>query len=105
MFIRCGQIANEARNALARGDREGLGALMNFNHHVLQSMTVSSTEVDYLVQSARAAGALGAKLSGGGRGGNVIALVDDAREQLVHDALLEAGAKSVISTELKSNKR
>lgn len=101
LFIRCGQIANEARHALIRGDNEGLGALMNFNHHVLQAMGVSSTELDGFVTVARAAGALGAKMSGGGRGGNMIALVDGHTEEAVHDALLEVGAKSIIKTVLK----
>ncbi len=53
-----------------------LGPLMNDNHQVLQQMDVSSPELDTLVEAAREAGALGAKLSGGGRGGNMIALVE-----------------------------
>jgi mevalonate kinase len=73
---------------------------MNFNHHVLQAMKVSSAELDALVAAARKAGALGAKLSGGGRGGNMIALVNDDVEDAVRSALLEAGAKSVIKTVL-----
>ena len=100
-FIRCGQIANEARFALMRGDNEGLGALMNFNHHVLQAMGVSSTELDAFVTVARGAGALGAKLSGGGRGGNMIALVNSEVEEAVHEALVSVGAKTVIKTVLE----
>lgn len=101
LFIRCGQIANEARYALIRGDVEGLGALMNFNHHVLQAMGVSSTELDAFVTVARGAGALGAKMSGGGWGGNMIALVDDSVEGAVREALEEVGAKSIIKTVLE----
>ncbi|MFT5196270.1 MAG: mevalonate kinase [Candidatus Promineifilaceae bacterium] len=101
LFIRCGQIANEARYALLRGDNEGVGALMNFNHYALQAMGVSSDELDALVEAARAAGALGAKMSGGGRGGNMIALVNDDVEEAVRLALLEAGATSIMKTVLE----
>ena len=50
---------------------------MDENHALLQEIGVSCPELDALVAAARAAGALGAKLSGGGRGGNMIALVTD----------------------------
>ncbi len=102
LFIRCGQIANQARQALNRGDVEGLGSLMNFNQHVLQDMTVSSPELEKLITAARKAGALGAKLSGGGRGGNMIALVNDEVEEDVRKALLDAGATNVIRSVLDS---
>ena len=49
---------------------------MDENHALLQEIGVSCPELDALVAAARAAGALGAKLSGGGRGGNMIALGD-----------------------------
>ena len=49
---------------------------MDENHRLLQEIGVSCPELDALVAAARAAGALGAKLSGGGRGGNMIALVN-----------------------------
>jgi mevalonate kinase len=71
---------------------------MNDNHHVLQRMDVSSPELDRLVDAARAAGALGAKLSGAGRGGNMIALVSEETEAAVNAALLAAGARRVILT-------
>jgi mevalonate kinase len=66
----------------------------------LQEMTVSSPELDRLVSAARNAGALGAKLSGGGRGGNMIALVEDNRAQSIADALISAGAKRTIITKV-----
>ncbi|MEM8861535.1 MAG: hypothetical protein AAGD96_24695, partial [Chloroflexota bacterium] len=102
LFIRCGQIANEALVALTSNKVELLGELMNFNHHVLQAMTVSSPELDDLVSAARAAGALGAKMSGGGRGGNMIALVNDQVEKDVEKALLDMGARQVIKSVLGS---
>ena len=69
-----------------------LGALMDENHSLLQEMTVSSPELDELVETARNAGALGAKLSGGGRGGNMIALAEPEMAERVALALKEAGA-------------
>lgn len=54
--------------------------------------------LEKLLAAARRAGALGAKLSGGGRGGNIIALVEDAAADEVRSALLQAGAKQVIVT-------
>ena len=78
-----------------------LGELMDHNHEFLQQMTVSSPELDVLVYAARKAGALGAKLSGGGRGGNMIALVDPASAESVAEGLMSAGAKRTIITEIK----
>jgi mevalonate kinase len=47
---------------------------MNENHKLLQQIEVSSRELDFLVKLSRDQGALGAKLTGGGLGGNIIAL-------------------------------
>jgi mevalonate kinase len=44
------------------------------------------------------AGALGAKMSGGGRGGNIITLIEKSREDIVHDSLHLAGAESLFSS-------
>ena len=73
---------------------------MDQNHALLQQLTVSSPELDKLVEAARNAGALGAKLSGGGRGGNMIALVEQARAESVASALISAGARQTIITEI-----
>jgi mevalonate kinase len=75
IFAQIGELARQARKVLAAGDNEQLGPLMDTNHELLQQLEVSSPELDTLVAAARSAGALGAKLSGGGRGGNIIALV------------------------------
>jgi len=87
-----------ARDALAHGDNVSLGRLMVENHALLQHLTVSSPELDRLVKTALDAGAIGAKLSGGGRGGNMIALVTPETESAVTAALILAGAVRVIST-------
>lgn len=92
-----GQLTEAAQSAMQAGQPEALGQLMVANHEQLQRLTVSSPQLDRLVAAAISAGALGAKLSGGGRGGNMIALVDDKAEQ-VREALLTAGAVRVIQT-------
>jgi mevalonate kinase len=100
VFDKIGEISFTARRAIEAGKSEMLGELMNENHSLLQKMTVSSPELDRLVQAAQDAGALGAKLSGGGRGGNMIALVQPDRAESVSLSLQEAGAKNTISTKV-----
>ena len=101
LFDGCGRITDAAKVAIEQGETEKIGQLMLENHAILQKMTVSSPELDHLVDHALQAGALGAKLSGAGRGGNMIALVTDDLETAVTEALLYAGAKSVLKTTLK----
>jgi len=93
-----GRLVAEARRAIENGDVAWLGTLMQENHALLQLLTVSSSELDRLVNVALSADALGAKLSGGGRGGNMIALVTPETAENVKQALLEAGAVNVIAT-------
>lgn len=101
VLARIGAIARDARHALETGARERLGALMDANHALLRELTVSSEALDCLCAAARDAGALGAKLSGGGRGGNVIALADEAHAGAVAESLRDAGAVSVLRTTIE----
>ncbi len=96
LFDQIGDLVEEARNAIEDGDLYTLGALMDQNQDLLQEMGVSAPQLDDLVEAARAAGALGAKLSGAGRGGNVIALVEEELADEVERELQEAGATRVI---------
>ena len=98
IFEEIREVVTGARAAIERGDMHRLGQLMIENHSLLQSMHVSSPELDRLVEAALQAGARGAKLSGGGRGGYMLALVDEDTLPLVKRSLLEAGAKRVIAT-------
>lgn len=98
LFMSIGQIAVMARAALEGGEQSALGALMDGNHWLLRQLGVSSDGLDQLVQAARRAGALGAKLSGAGRGGNAIALVTEDTLDAVTAAMVEAGARQVIPT-------
>ena len=101
LFDRAGRIAVEARAAIERGEAEKLGPLLDENHALLQAMGVSSPELDRLVVAAREGGALGAKLSGAGWGGNMIALITEDTRGCVDLALRLAGAVQVIVTEVK----
>ncbi|HNK63333.1 MAG TPA: mevalonate kinase [Anaerolineales bacterium] len=101
IFDEIAQIALIARRSIESGHPELLGELMEHNHQYLQQLSVSSPELDVLVAAAQRAGALGAKLSGGGRGGNMIALVDPASAESVAAALMSAGAKRTIITEIR----
>jgi len=100
VFNKVAEISITARRAIETGKWELLGELMNENQALLQEMTVSSPELDQLVSAARNAGALGAKLSGGGRGGNMIALVKPDEAEAVARSLVEAGAKNTIITQV-----
>jgi len=69
-----GKLADEAGAALGKGDVDGLGRTFDAAHGLLCALRVSGPELDALVHTARAAGAIGAKLTGAGGGGAVIAL-------------------------------
>jgi mevalonate kinase len=101
LFAAAGSIAKTARQSIEGGHPERLGALMNENHRILQEMSVSSPELDHLTEASLNLGAFGAKLSGGGRGGNMIALSTKENAPAIAEALLKAGAKNVIVTEIE----
>lgn len=97
IFDQIGAISRHARYAIESGGLDPLGRLMNENHALLRELTVSDDNLDRLCQAALDAGAEGAKLSGGGRGGNLIVLANKNRAA-VQEALLQAGAVEVIHT-------
>lgn len=101
LFDEIGAVAQESRAALESGQQALLAALMNANQRALQALGVSSPELDHLISTALQAGAWGAKLSGGGRGGNMVALVDPSQAEHIAAALREAGAVRVIITHLQ----
>jgi mevalonate kinase len=100
IFGAIGSIVKQARFLIEAGDLGELGPLLDQNHTLLQSLGVSSPKLDALCQAARAAGAMGAKLSGGGRGGNMVALVEAGEAQPVASALKAAGAVGTIITQV-----
>ena len=74
IFKQAENLAVAGRKALENYDLKKVGELMNENHRILQEIGVSSKELDLLVDLARKQGAFGAKLTGGGGGGCMVAL-------------------------------
>ena len=104
LFDAVGTIAEKARQLMESGQSYSLGALMDENHNLLCEMGVSSPELDRLVEAARSSGASGAKLSGAGRGGNMIALADEEKAEAISQALIISGATRTIVTTIKSSR-
>ncbi len=69
-----GEVVRAAERALLSYDLGELGLLMNLNHGLLDALGVSTRKLNEVVYAARSSGALGAKLTGAGGGGCVIAL-------------------------------
>ena len=105
---RAENIAYLAKDALQDEDHKEVGKLMNQSHKLLQQIEVSSKELDFLVKLARDQGALGAKLTGGGLGGNMIALTPGREMQDdVANAIEKEGfqtIKTVIGASLGGNR-
>jgi mevalonate kinase len=98
LFDRVAAIVSQARVHLEAGQVDALGPLLDADQAALQEMGVSSPKLERLAAAARAAGALGAKLSGGGLGGNMIALAPEGLEEQIAQALTAAGAVRTIVT-------
>jgi mevalonate kinase len=81
----------DARAALRLGRTSELGALMDRNHQLLSELGVSTPALDAACDMARAAGALGAKLTGGGGGGCVLALAGEGGTAPLLEAWRQAG--------------
>lgn len=88
-----GDLTRKAKLYLSSGDIRELGQVMNQAHGLLQQLGVSDDKLDLLVETAHHQGALGAKLTGGGRGGCMIALVENrAQANILAQALRDNGA-------------
>jgi len=92
LFDQISSYTLQARPAIETGNIAALGPLMDANHALLKEIGVSCPQLDHLVEVARQAGAAGAKLSGAGGGGNMIALVYETPADSIADALRQAGA-------------
>lgn len=76
-------LVKNARLALEAGDLTGLGRLLDLNQMLLSGLMVSTEEIETACSIARQAGALGAKLTGAGGGGAVIALCESDPEPVL----------------------
>jgi mevalonate kinase len=96
IFREMGDLAVAGKGALESGGVAALGNLMNRAHELLREIGVSTAKLDAMADGALRAGAAGAKLSGAGRGGNAIALLQSqADESAVREAFQEAGAVDI----------
>ena len=86
-----------ARTALQTGSLQELGELMNLCHGYLNALQLSTPKLEDLIHIARSNGAIGAKLTGGGGGGSMVALCADSSER-VRNAMQAAGYKTLSVT-------
>jgi mevalonate kinase len=100
IFEEASNLADTAREALDSGDLEKVGVLMDENHRLLQRIEVSSEELDLLVDVARRNGAIGAKMTGGGLGGNMVALTPGKELQEKVAKAIEAEGFSALRTRI-----
>jgi len=92
-----GKIALDAVEALKKGDLQTVGELMNINHALLCAVGVSHEALERLVYASRKGGALGAKLTGGGGGGCMIALAQRDKLKRVAKAIERVGGEAFIA--------
>ena len=91
-----GAIVNETKAAIEEQDPQKLGQLMSENHERLQQLGVSHDVIDTLVDTAHQNNALGAKVTGGGLGGCMIALVETEEDALhLQEQFMKQGAQAV----------
>lgn len=95
LLTRAAALTSAAANDLAAGHAAALGRKLVEFQWLLTGLGVTGVELDRLISVAMAAGALGAKLTGGGLGGCVLALAEDDRAARVQEALVGAGATMV----------
>jgi mevalonate kinase len=96
-----GDIVRTGEQALLDDDVEEVGRLMNFNHGLLSALGVSSRSLDTMVWAARDAGATGAKLTGAGGGGCIVALdeTEGAKTALDYTPGCEEAFRAELDTE------
>lgn len=100
LFNQIGTISFYGRKDFEQGNLQSLGALMNENQELLKEISISCPKIDQLVSTALSSGAYGAKVSGAGQGGNMIALVPPDKKEEIAKALQDAGAVRTIITHL-----
>ena len=86
-----GWLSEAAADCLVQGDGPGLGRLLTLNHAVLMSMGVSNGTLDGMVDALCSLGCYGAKLTGAGGGGSVVAVAPEAKEKSIVSGLTARG--------------
>lgn len=97
LFQEIGLLERQAETALAHNDLATVGHLMNLNQLILEKIGVCHPKNTTLIEAALQAGALGAKITGSGGGGIIIALTEPGQEAVVAAALEAVGGRSLIT--------
>ncbi|MCW4034454.1 MAG: mevalonate kinase [Candidatus Bathyarchaeota archaeon] len=105
IFKQAEQLAYDGKKALEEFDLRKVGALMNENHRLLQEIEVSCNELDILVDLARKQGAFGAKMTGGGGGGCMLALTPGKMLQEKVASAIENAGFEVLRTKIGIQKQ
>jgi hydroxymethylglutaryl-CoA reductase len=102
LFDQIDEISQTGAEALVARQYDVLGRSMNVCHGLLNAIEVSTPDLENMVAVARNNGAIGAKLTGAGGGGSIVALCPGA-EDAVTEALHQAGYKTLLSGTSKGN--
>ncbi len=94
MMKAASEIVVRAIDALKESDLQALGDLMNINQALLYGLGISDESLEWLINVARKTGALGAKLTGAGGGGCMVALAKEDRIEQVREAIQRAGGRT-----------
>ena len=93
-----GSMSEIGEELVNNSDYTSIGNLMNINHGLLDSVGVGSIELSSLVYAARSSGAFGAKITGAGGGGCMVALMDKSKTKAVADAINIAGGNAIVTS-------
>lgn len=99
-----GVVVERAKKELGNGDTKAVGSLMIENHTLLTKLGVSCRELDHLVEVSMNEGALGAKLCGSGKGGNIIALCSEELAEHIKNVLLNQGLTHCFISKINATK-
>ncbi|HWR25877.1 MAG TPA: mevalonate kinase [Methanosarcina sp.] len=97
LMISIGKISKIGESLVLAGDYPSIGRLMNVNQGILDALGVNNLELSRLIYSARLAGAFGAKITGAGGGGCMVALTAPDKCLQVAKAITVAGGKATIT--------
>lgn len=101
MLEEIGQLALQGKLALLDGDTASLAKAINQNQEILDELDLSCPELDFLIEKAIKAGALASKLTGGGKGGHMLALVEEDSLESVLETLQTVSDRKAFATKLE----
>lgn len=96
-FEKISRLCSAAQSAIKSGNAVRMGSIMNKNQKILSNLMLSHPKLDDCISESLKAGALGAKLSGGGWGGVMFALVEKDKQEEVAKAIESTGSEAIIA--------